>query len=145
MIILRVEVVDLFYPPSCDRPQPIPVFPISWIIYIRAVHCSSTGLFSDRSFKRKSKIKKKIRKKGSSVFAFSVCVFVCLRRVGHSFWPRGLIFGMKDPWVNPQKYFFCFLKFWDLTYLWLFLDFSEVFCYISSINFKIICRSNQMT
>ena len=27
MIILRVEVVDLFYPPSCDRPQPIPVFP----------------------------------------------------------------------------------------------------------------------
>ena len=26
MIILRVEVVDLFYPPSCDRPQPIPVF-----------------------------------------------------------------------------------------------------------------------
>ena len=26
--------------------------------------------------------------------------------------------------------FFCFLKFWDLTYLWLFLDFSGVFCYI---------------
>ena len=27
MIILRVEVVDLFYPPSCDRPQPMAVFP----------------------------------------------------------------------------------------------------------------------
>ena len=37
MIILRVEVVDWFYPPSYDKPQPIPVFPISWIIYIRAV------------------------------------------------------------------------------------------------------------
>ena len=35
-----------FYPPSCDRPQQIPVFfHISWITYIRAVHCSSTGLF----------------------------------------------------------------------------------------------------
>ena len=26
MIILWVEVVDLFSPPSCDRPQPIPWF-----------------------------------------------------------------------------------------------------------------------
>ena len=33
-----------FNSPSCERPQQKPVFPISWITYIIAVHCSSTSL-----------------------------------------------------------------------------------------------------
>ena len=41
----------------------------------------------------------------SLVFAFSVCLCVCVsvcvsvcsRPVGHSVWPRGLIFGIIDP------------------------------------------------
>ena len=39
------------------------------------------------------------QKEGSTVFEFSVCLCVCVcpRPVGHSFWPRGLIFGMKGP------------------------------------------------
>ena len=56
----------------------------------------------------------KFRKKGSSVFAFSVCLSVCVsvcsRPVGHSFWPRGLIFGMKGPQGNHSKRIFLFFE-----------------------------------
>ena len=46
------------------------------------------------------------------MFAFSVCVCVCPRPVGHSFWPRVLIFGMKDPYVYHSRcFFFRFFKF----------------------------------
>ena len=50
MIILRVEVVLDFSKKSYDTilwyylPLLYQFFPISWNIYIRAVHCSSTGL-----------------------------------------------------------------------------------------------------
>ena len=96
---------------------------------------------------------KKLRKKGSSVFAFSVCPSVCLcvcvsvcsRPVGHSFWPRGWFLAWRILGWTVRNNFFCFLKFWDLTYLWLFLKFSGVFCYISFVNFERVCRSNQMT
>ena len=70
-----------------------------------------------------------------SVSALQVTVFV----VGSWFLAWGILA------VNPKKsIFFCFLTFWDLTYLWLFLDFWGVFCYISSVNFERVCRSNQM-
>ena len=63
---------------------------------------------------RKSK-KKFFEKRGpqcllSLSVCLSVCASVCSRPVGHSFLPRGLIFGMKDPWVNRQKYFFLFFE-----------------------------------
>ena len=65
-------------------------------------------------FKENRKSKKKFPKKGSSVFTFSVCLSVCVsvcsRPVSHSFWPRGLIFGMNDPWDNHSKRIFLFFE-----------------------------------
>ena len=57
--------------------------------------------FRTAPFKENRKSNIFFSKKGSSVFTFSVCLSVCVsvcsRPVGHSFWPRGLIFGMNDP------------------------------------------------
>ena len=50
-----------------------------------------------------------------AIFRSFLAVFglfcVCSRPVGHSFWPRVLIFGMKDPWEHHSKRIFCFSKF----------------------------------
>ena len=54
-----------------------------------------------------------------SVSALQVTVFV----VGSWFLAWGML-----KW-NPKDAIFCFSKFWDLTQLWLFLDFLGVFCY----------------
>ena len=70
-----------------------------------------------------------------SVRSLQVTVFV----VGSWFLAWGIL-----EWI-PQNSNFCFWKFWDLTYLWLFLDFLGVFCYISFVNFERVCRPNQMT
>ena len=100
-------------------------------------------------------IKKEIKKRndqkiliGPSVFTISVClrVFVSVSAL------QVTVFGVRSRFlvwmilaVIPKNDFFCFLKFWFLTYLWLFLDNFGVFSYIFSINFKRVCRSNRMT
>ena len=69
-------------------------------------------------------IKKKMTKKNSiGQLSLSVCLFVCASVsalqvtvfvVGSWFLAKGILA------VNTKNTFFCVLKFWDLTYLWLF-------------------------
>ena len=43
----------------------------------------------------------------SSVFTFvSVCTSVCERATEYTFWPRNLMFGLKDPWDMGKKRIF---------------------------------------
>ena len=35
---------------------------------------------------------------------------VCLRATEHNFWPRNLIFGLKDPWDMRKKRIFLFFE-----------------------------------
>ena len=103
----------------------------------------------DRLSKKKSR--KKMTKKiliGPSVFTISVCVCACVSVSAL----QVTVFGVGSwflVWrtlaVIPKNEIFCFLKFWFLTYLWLFLDIFGVFSYIFSINFKRVSRSNRMT
>ena len=90
------------------------------------------------------KSRKKWSKKFDRSFWFHyLWLFVCLSRsTGHSFCRRKLIFWHEEPLSEIQKTFFLFLRFWDLTYLYLFIDFLVVFCYISSVKFERVCRLN---
>ena len=49
-----------------------------------------------------------------SVVTLSVCVCVCARATGHTFWPRNLIFGLSDPW-DMRKMFVCFFEIFIFT------------------------------
>ena len=40
----------------------------------------------------------------------SVCLSVCPRATEHTFWPRNLIFGLKDPWDMRKKRNFLFFE-----------------------------------
>ena len=83
-------------------------------------------------FIKKKENKKKFEKRGPQCLlslsvclsvCVSVCVSVCSRPVGHSFWPRVLIFGMKDPWVHHSKriiLFFEILRFDLLMVIFIF-------------------------
>ena len=58
----------------------------------------------------------------SSVFTFvSVCLSVCLRATEHTFWPRNLIFGLKDPWDMRKKLNFLFF---EILKNWIFRTIS---------------------
>ena len=109
--------------------------------HIRAVHCSSTDLL-DRSSIKKSRKNDKKKTIGPSVFAISVCLCVCLcvRSLKATLFGLGGWFSAWRilGWTVRNNYFF--LKFWDLTYLLLFLVFLGDFCYISSVNFERVCR-----
>ena len=102
----------------------------------------------DRSSIKKNQGKKWPNKFDKSFCICYLCLFVCLSVpslqvtvfvVGSWFLAWGIL-----EWI-PQNAIFCFWKFWDLTYLWLFLDFLGVFCYISFVNFERVFRPNQMT
>ena len=55
--------------------------------------------------------------RGVLCFHFRVCLSVRLRVTGHIFWPRNLIFGLKDPWDMRKNSIFCFSKFWKMGFL----------------------------
>ena len=38
------------------------------------------------------------------------CLSVCVRATEHTFWPRNLIFGLKDPWDMRKKRNFLFFE-----------------------------------
>ena len=67
-------------------------------------------------------------KKGSSVFAFSVCMYLCSRPTGHNFRLRNLIFGMMVPWDMSKKGFF---QFFEILYFSRFRAIFRVFSYIT--------------
>jgi len=69
------------------------------------------------------------------VSALQVTVFV----VGIWFMAWGFLKSIS------KNAFFCFSKFWNLTYLWLFLAFFGVFPSLFSIKYESACRSNQTT
>ena len=87
-----------------------------------------------------------------SVFAISVCLSVCLSAcvsvsaLQVTVFVEEKIFGVRGPWCNSQKFFFCFLKFWFWPTYGYFKTFLEFFFFfIFSVNFKRVCRSNWMT
>merc|ERR1711923_154855 len=45
-----------------------------------------------------------------SLSCLSVCLSVCVRSTEHTFWPRNLIFGLKDPWDMRKKRNFLFFE-----------------------------------
>ena len=47
--------------------------------------------------------------KGCPLYSLS-CLSVCLRATEHTFWPRNLIFGLKDPWDMRKKRNFLFFE-----------------------------------
>ena len=48
--------------------------------------------------------------KGVLCIHFRVCLSVCVRSTEHTFWPRNLIFGLKDPWDMRKKRNFLFFE-----------------------------------
>ena len=56
-----------------------------------------------------------------TIFTF---VSVCLRATEHTFWPRNLIFGLKDPWDMRKKRIFLFFEILKNDILGSFLVFS---------------------
>ena len=82
--------------------------------------------------------RKKILKpwKGALSIHFRVCLSVCLcvcgRATGHTFWPRNLIFGLSDPWDMRKKRIFLFFKIFIFT---LFIGIFRFFPYITLVNF----------
>ena len=60
------------------------------------------------------KIWKKILKPWKGVLCLFLlpCLSVCPRATEHTFWPKNLILGLKDPWdMRKKRILFCFSKF----------------------------------
>ena len=65
-----------------------------------------------------------------------VCVSVCDRATGHSFWPRDLIFWHNTPWDMRKKRNFLFFE------ILIFCPLMVLFRPFSSIFFFILCKSS---
>ena len=71
---------------------------------------------------------------GYSVIKTSVCLCVCTRATGHSFWPRNLNFWHNTPWdIRTKRNFFCFSKFWFLALWGPFFGHFRVFSSLSCV------------
>ena len=103
------------------------IYQFNCILMLWTTHVKHFGPLIDKEIKKKNDRKKSI---GPSAFTHSVCLFVCLSVsalqvtvfvVGMWFLAWGILESI------PKNAFFCFLKFRNLTYLWLFLAFFGVF------------------
>ena len=81
------------------------------------------------------RLKEKILKpwKGA-LSSHSVCVSVCERATGHTFWHGNLIFGLSDPWDMRKKHIFLFFEIFIFT---LFIGIFRFFPYITLVIFLV--------
>ena len=104
---------------------------------IETIHClNGTELdMSDRSLMRNGNFEEIC----PSVFTFWDFGYLS---VGHSFWPRRLIFGMRDPCpVNLTRHL---SNFWNFHF-WPTYSYFSTFFFIFFVKIERVCRPNQIT
>ena len=70
--------------------------------------------------------------KGVLCILVSLCVSVCMRATGHTFWPRNLIFRLNDPWDMRKKHIFLFF---EMVIFRFFIGIFRFFPYITLVYF----------